>query len=338
VLLIPMLRALRSYEVNGNIELIITQKVVQDLLAPENLINKFIFYDNNRAKGFFRYRFSQARLLKEILGRYYDRLLICESMINAIPALAGIVSAKTKVGYQYGGRRDRLLNVAMPVRTDVHEVERRLDLLRGLGWDVPYEPPSLKLTEEEKANGKDRVAKVSDGQPVVGLHPGCSEALAYKRWPAERFAELMRCLYFEYGVRFVLFGGPGEDSIAEAIRSHSQDIFIPSFVGKLNIRRTAAAIAACDYFISNDSGLMHVAAAVKTPQIVLFGLTCITKNAPQSPDAIVIDGTQLGGNEENSINNISVPHVLEAFEQLTDKTAQKVRAKKSFTKNNMPGK
>jgi len=316
VLLIPMLRALRAYETGSNIELIITQKVVQSLLVPENLVDKFIFYSNDHSKGVLRYRLSQIRLLKNLLGKRYDRFLVCENMSNATPLLVAMVPATIKVGYTRNRWPDRLLDFAVSFDTGIHEVERRLNLLRVLGWNIPYESPRLRLTEKEIINGQNRIADVSDGKTVVGLHPGCSEFLRYKRWPAERFAEVIKSLHFDCGLQTVLFGGPGEEKIAEAVRLYANGLFVPSFTGKLNIRQTAATIAACDHFISNDSGLMHIAAAVGTPQIALFGNTDVTKNTPQSESAIVIDGKLIDGGNENPINNITVTNVLETFEEL----------------------
>jgi heptosyltransferase-2 len=334
VLLMPMLQAIRKYEPAAHIEMIITQRIVQELLGPEGMVDKFIFYNNRRDLGRAHYRISQLKLLRQVFGLNYKYYICVDVRMSPESALlAFLVKAKTKIGYRQANWFNKTLDVTVAFDADSPEVKQRLDLLRGLRWQVPYSLPEIHLTEEEKEFGQRIIReKLSGKELAVGIHPGSSKKLSYKRWPVEYFAELVDCLYCDYDLQPILFGGPDEQTLAQNIKAHLKTSKVVSLVGILDIRHTAACIAACDYFISNDSGLMHIAAAVRTPQIALFGPTITTKNAPQSPYAIIIDGKQLNKNNENPIENITVTNVLKAFEKLTKTNFLKYERKRTLRK------
>jgi ADP-heptose:LPS heptosyltransferase len=334
VLLMPMLRAIRKHEPTAHIEMIITQRVVQQLLGPEGIVDKFIFYDNRRDLGQAHYRISQLKLLRQVFGLNYKYYFCVDVRMSPESALlAYLVKAETKIGYSQSNWFNKTLDVTVPFDADSPEVKQRLELLRGLGWQVQYSRPEIYLTKEEKEYGQYIIKeKLSGRELAIAIHPGSSKKLSYKRWPIECFSELIDCLYSDYSLQPILFGGPDEQTLAENIKAHLKKSKVISFAGTLDIRRTAACIAACDYFISNDSGLMHIAAAVGTPQIALFGPTITTKNAPQSPYAIIIDGKKLNKNKENPIENITVTDVLKAFEQLTKIKILKYERKRTLRK------
>ena len=316
VLLMPMLRGIRKHEPASRIEMVITQQVVRELLVPEKLVDEFVFYDNRRKLGWLHYRMSQAKLISQLRNHNYKYLFLCEKLNSQLAFFAAFVRSGIKIGYQSDKWFDRVLNISIPLNNQLSEVEQRLDLLRALEWDVQLAPPEIRLLKEEKKIQDFLSDESATEQINVGIHPGSSEALSFKRWPIKRFSELVDSLCDKYNIRLILFGGPDEREIGEAIKGNLKKVKAKSLIGKTNIRQTAACIAACDYFISNDSGLMHIAAAVRTPQIALFGPTCAIKNVPQSPCAIVIDGNKVGGDNDNPIHNIQVEHVLEAFEKL----------------------
>lgn len=117
-------------------------------------------------------------------------------------------------------------------------------------------------------------------RPTVGLHPGAAYGSA-KRWEPQRFAEAAVRLAQRYDI--ALFGAPHEKEITAAIESQLQTAGVTNvtnFTGQTTVRELAARIAGLELFIANDSGPMHVAGALNTPTIAVFGSTDHTQTKP----------------------------------------------------------
>jgi heptosyltransferase II len=103
---------------------------------------------------------------------------------------------------------------------------------------------------------------------VIGLNPGGDRA--NRRWPPEKFAAAARKLKERCGASFLIFGGPGEEPIAQKIRDGISGEAL-NLAGRLTLPELAAFLSRSDLLITNDSGPMHMAAALKTPVVALFG-------------------------------------------------------------------
>jgi ADP-heptose:LPS heptosyltransferase len=112
-----------------------------------------------------------------------------------------------------------------------------------------------------------------DGRPVLALGPTAN--WGGKIWPGERFAELALRLTAPGGIlpdaRIAVFGGPGEEALAAPALSGLPPDRRLDFVGRLDLQTIGAALKRCDFYIGNDSGLMHLAAAAGIPTLGLFG-------------------------------------------------------------------
>jgi lipopolysaccharide heptosyltransferase II len=106
--------------------------------------------------------------------------------------------------------------------------------------------------------------------PVVVVHPGASAPS--RRWPADRFAAVARRLYEEGGCKIVLTGSSGERELVESVRS-AMDVPSHSLAGRLDLGELAALLARSDLLVANNTGPVHVAAAVGTPVVDLYALT-----------------------------------------------------------------
>lgn len=153
---------------------------------------------------------------------------------------------------------------------DHHLIDRYLDVLVPLGIkDSPRVPKIMTRAEDDRAvDALLRKAKAEMGAPLVGLFPGAGHP--GKCWPLEQFAELADFLIRNDGVRPVVFVGPEERHLVQRMRA----IFPTPCVilEKLSIPQLAAAQARLAVFVSNDTGPVHIAAAVGTPIVVLIGL------------------------------------------------------------------
>ena len=144
----------------------------------------------------------------------------------------------------------------------MHQVEKYFLFLKECD-EISGSPGKLKLYEKPYEYEK----------PILGLNPGASYGSA-KRWYPESFAQVAISLSDKYDI--VIFGGPGEEDIAgdieKAVRQAGVEN-IENLAGKTTIRELVSRIAGLDWFVTNDSGPMHIAAAYQVPTVALFGPT-----------------------------------------------------------------
>jgi heptosyltransferase-2 len=165
-----------------------------------------------------------------------------------------------------------------------HQIDYYLGVLEGVGLRTFDRKPALFISPEERVRAgrilRDAGAKQTDG--IVGINPGAAFGGA-KRWLPERFAELGRRLRDRYPQSpVVIFGGPSEATLGDAVR---RDIGTDSInlAGRTTLREAVSLIDRCRLFITNDSGLMHVADALDIPLVAIFGPTNHTTTPPSGP-------------------------------------------------------
>jgi len=172
------------------------------------------------------------------------------------------------------------LNPAVPKPPGLHQAEAYLHLLERAGLTVENRIPRLRVPDlwEERARELLSRAGLGPGERPVGIHPGSTYGTA-KRWPLERFARVADRLQREAGVRVVLLGGPGEEALA---RDMAGCMGTPplNLAGKTDIPLLAGVLRQCRVLVCNDTGPMHLAAAVGTPVVALFGPTDPSGTAP----------------------------------------------------------
>ncbi len=159
----------------------------------------------------------------------------------------------------------------------------------GWGLRVPVEAlPDRRLSDEERRFAARFLLEHGlSGTPALGISPVASASL--KRWPIERFAAAADRLAESTGRPILLFAGPQEDEADQlegAMRSGARLVR----VGALPLRRVAALLERCGLDICNDTSLMHMAAAVHTPVVAVFGPTPPGIYLPPSPSAFAVGG------------------------------------------------
>jgi len=158
-----------------------------------------------------------------------------------------------------------------------HVAERYCDTVRSLG--VIDDGAGLEIFVPDEAHertGQVLLAHgIGHGRPALGICPTARHAT--KMWPPERFAAAASTIAISYDMPVMIFGGPDErarcESVASAIRVLSPGITVAVLAGNLTLLETAAAMDSCALVITNDSGLMHIAAARKRRVVALFGST-----------------------------------------------------------------
>ncbi len=171
------------------------------------------------------------------------------------------------------------------------QVEDYRELLAAMGVAAPADwIPRLDLPAELRARGRERLARANlEGtQPLVGLAPGAEWGTS-KRWPMRYWSDLARELRRRIpGVREAIFAGPKE--IWLGVRVHEESGKIHPLLGPdLDLAGLAAVLAELDLLVTNDSGPMHLAAALGVPCVALFGPTDRRRTAPAGPGHIVLD-------------------------------------------------
>lgn len=153
-----------------------------------------------------------------------------------------------------------------------HEVTRQLDLARHLGAKVKVEELTLTIKKEAKALVLEKLQKsgINMDKPWIIIHPGVSETK--RQYPIALFAEVVKSLVVETGYQVLLTGVQPEIALANYIISEvGREVY--SLIGKLEMEELIALIAQAPLLIANNTGPVHIAAAVNTPVVVLYAMT-----------------------------------------------------------------
>jgi ADP-heptose:LPS heptosyltransferase len=151
----------------------------------------------------------------------------------------------------------------------------------ALGIRTPLEPPSIRINPGETAWAKSELAGsgFSGGDPILGIQ--CSSVVQSKRWPAENFGEFVWKVHRSFpGLRVISFGTSDERRSADIAHQSASHVRWFEATGKCTIRQTLAMLNECELFVSGDTGLMHMAAALGVRTLSIFGPTSVTRRAP----------------------------------------------------------
>ncbi|MEX2661944.1 MAG: lipopolysaccharide heptosyltransferase II [Vicinamibacterales bacterium] len=229
---------------------------------------------------------TEAASLRE--GSFDTILLLTSSFRSAwIARRSGIPN---RWGYA-AGARGVFLTKAVPRPRKVHQSEFYLRLAEGLGMGVGS-PKGLRYTSGDtppltpSEGTRLRTLRlfeqldIAPGTPLVGFAPGAAYGHA-KRWPPDRVARVITRLWQERGIRAVLVGAGGDREAGRAIESSvPPDVNMVNLIGRTDLRLLMGVIHACRAFVSNDSGAMHLAAALGVPVTAIFGPTNERATAP----------------------------------------------------------
>ena len=168
------------------------------------------------------------------------------------------------------------------LKAELHDVEQNLGLLPN-GWRAVPEYPPLEITADAQDNAAALLAAcgLREGEPFICMHPGGKRGAHYKRWPVDNFRALAEEIYRTYGFRTLAILGPDETELAEPLRAPA---LMPLVISDLEI--IVAVLEKSSYFISNDSGMMHVASLLGKPQLAIWGATDPKRNRSWNAQAI----------------------------------------------------
>jgi heptosyltransferase-2 len=280
IMALPALRAVRTRFPEAEIT-ILARPYVAFIYKNQRVCDNMMFVDYKRD------------MVGEIREQKFDKALLLQNAFEAawFAWRAGILE---RIGYARDGR-SLLLTKAVPVpkpgEIPSHEQYYYLELLRRAGWldSLPNETfIGLDVPEENRQ----RAAKFlcSNGVRPDSLRIAIGAGASYgsaKCWPPGRFAELANRLQAQSAVDIILFGTAAEEPVSSAIADgmHRPPI---DLTGKTPIDDLPALLSQCHLFIGNDSGAMHVAAAVGLPVVAVFGPTDPFGTAPVTPRCSIV--------------------------------------------------
>ena len=169
---------------------------------------------------------------------------------------------------------------------ETHEVDRNLELIRLICNGEGKGKLIFHLSSYEIATAKAQIASWGIGTDtfLIGIHPGGSSF--DKRWPENQYAELADRLACHYNATILLLRGPGEEALTDNIQKTMQCSAI--IHAPETIRELGALLSCCDLVVCNDSGPMHLAAALDVPMVAIFGPTDHVAWRPLSENASIV--------------------------------------------------
>jgi len=267
---LPVLNLLRKRYPAAHIAWLVTP-ACGGILEGHPQIDELIWFERKRAGGWIK-------LLKLLRADHFDLVLDLQGLFRS-GLFSWMSGAKVRVGFANAREMATLFYThKVPVPdVNVHAMERYLDMAVAVGCErgpVEYVFPTTDAD-------RDRVkALLGDDEPYAVLLPGTNWAT--KRWPAEKFAAMVQPLRERFGLKTVYAGGP-DASAAAKLAPTATDL-----TGKTSLRELVALLERASLVIANDSGPMHIAAALGRPLVTLFGPTNPIRTGPfQRMDSVV---------------------------------------------------
>ncbi len=311
VLATPVLLSLRAMYPEAEIT-VLGKDHARELLESSGLADNVITFDFPWTAASGKYELARydrnaiSRVMKELRSMQFDLVLDCRMDLRS-NTLTRATGAKRRIGYDFGGGGFLLTDALPAPPPGQHKVDDWMALLDPLAATAPgirpHTPdPLLRVTEGERGGARELLGSygVTQNDRVVGIHPGASHE--GKRWSTDGFAEAARRLAQREGVRIVVFVDPS--GYGTDMQAGKDAIFV-----RTSIREMMALLSHCDVLICNDSGPMHIAAALGVPVVAVFIAGDPGAYGPRGLNHLVIGR---GGSADSA--DVSVDDVVEGVE------------------------
>lgn len=288
VLITPIIRLIRQ-NLSPSYLAVLVDSISAEVLLNNPYIDKLYVINRteHRRKPIFQRIGRDIGFLKELRRERFDIAIdLFSGPRSAI--LSYLSGANIRYGEDKRARlRGFLYNKRVKVKEDeYHLIEQKLQIIANLIQKVDDTSLELFLTEEEiaKAGRLLKGKRIRDDCLRVGLFPG--SGWRHKNWLPERFAKLGDILAEIYNAEIMIFGGPRDVEVCRQVEGLMANPSI-NLYGIASVRDTLALINEVEFFISNDTGPMHIAVALKKPTVALFGPSDVKKYGPWGKNAVV---------------------------------------------------
>ena len=262
----PAIKAVRDAYPDSHIAFMV-QPYAKDIVEGNPYLNEVICYDK---KGKEKGPFGNLRFIMKLRRKKFELAIILHPTVRThiVTLLAGIgvrTGFDKKMGFLLTNRIPHSKELG-----DRHEIDYTLDILKNIGITPKdrslYMP--LKSESEKKVKNIFNRYNIRDTDMVISVNPGAS--CASKRWSAERFARVSDSIIERYGARVIILAGMADkffgDRTASLIRKGCINLS-----GNTSVADLASVLKRSRLFISNDSGPVHIACAIGTPVVAIFG-------------------------------------------------------------------
>ncbi|NPV05562.1 MAG: glycosyltransferase family 9 protein [Syntrophaceae bacterium] len=280
VLSTPAMDALKTVYPGAEITVLVSP-AARDLLLHHPSVSRIVVYDRNAP---IRKKLDVIRTLRRFR---FDVAVDPFDSWDLEPALlAGLSAAPVRVGYASGGGRDVFFTAHLPAPArDRHITEVVAGLLAALGAHPVRGEPRLHVSQQECGEAARFIESENlGGRALIGVHPGASSESQH--WPEEYYAELIDAVTADGGRAAIVFGGPGDGErlkrIGAAIRGR-RPVFVQG-----DLRRFCALVRRCRVLVCNNSGPLHVAAALGVATVSFMGPTVQQRWHPLGSGHVVL--------------------------------------------------
>ncbi len=327
----PAIHALKQSFPQSTLSMLVSPASLPVIAANPEIDAAFTFkvpwYDGGRAQRFpFR---AYLRLIRQLRRERFDAVIDFRGDVRILWLFSFFSRARERVGFSgLGG--EFLLTRSCPYDEARHFAAMSLALVNCLaGRPAPADSRCFMPTSAGDAADVDRILAglgLYANDRIVGIHPTAIPHWRLKRWPPERFAALADALARLEGAKIIFTGGmddaPELQRITAAMKESAYVL-----AGKTSIPQLAALIKRCRLYISNDTGPMHIAAAVRTPLVAIFGPTDPGRSGPcGDPESVRVISRDMPCRkpcfvqtcpiQHECMNGISLDSVLQACRDL----------------------
>lgn len=275
VMSLPAIEYLRRLFPHAYIACLIEENIAE-IARNDGTLDSVISYEHGSGISAI---IRRAKTVRRVRREFFDlAVLLTNSFQSALWMYrAGI---PLRVGYKAEGRGFLLTHARRRNPSPVHQTQYYLDLCRTLGEASDSNVPRVQISARDTEWAEDFLNSIgiSPDDLLIGLCPGAAYGPA-KRWLAGRFIELGRRSREDFPAKFIVFGGKGDlepcSTVADGIGPEAVNL-----CGKTTLRQLGALLHRCALAVANDSGALHLAAAIGTHVIGIFGPTDPQRNAP----------------------------------------------------------
>jgi len=282
IMTLPAVASVRASYPKSHIAMLV-KPAVADVYRLFSDLDEIIIYENK-----FDNPTGVLKLARTLKDKRFDTAILLQNAIEAaiIALLAGI---PTRAGFDSDARG--LLLTHRVHRTNeikkVHQIDYYLEMVKALGCV----DANRELHMETKINileARNIVRKFipDEKKTLIGIAPGATYGPA-KKWLPERFAAVAQRLSKDFSAQVILMGGKADGETAQEVQK-STGVELINLCGKTAVWEAVYLISQCRLFISNDSGLMHVAGALNVPTVAIFGSTNPTTTSPVGNKSVIV--------------------------------------------------
>ena len=274
ILSIPAIRELKRNLSKSKIYMLTSPKTI-GVYANVSYIDKLITINLNLSN-----LYNQLKILRK---ENFDLVIDMENYSRTTALFTYFLKPKFSIGFNSKGQyRARLFDKSFVYDNgDKHEVDCFFDLIKPLKIKIKTKELEFNVKPDKYVDKLLKENNLSKKHLKIIVHASNNKDWNIKRWPEQRFASLITQLIIKHKAKIILIGTKEDKEIINRVKGLSnQDKSIIDFSGKLNIPQTAYLIKRCDLYIGNDTGPMHLSAAVQTPTIGIYGPVNVNKWGP----------------------------------------------------------